>query len=203
MIRSLALLFFTTLYSFAQYQKLDAPINAEGRTLSFHVFHLNDTKNTLKVHTSPATLDQPLDPQKHLAAVALGSISSSQSFSLSINNGTPRISQKSAASPAIRIGPQLLKSSKPIAQLDNDKRARRTFILHDGGNQWAIGYAPSISLKQLAIALAHVSKNGPIPYTVAYQLNDGSHSSIWIRNEDYHPLYLKELQKPRAALSVQ
>lgn len=199
MIHLFAILLVTTVGALAQYQKMDAPVNADGRTLSFHIFHFDSTKNKIQVHLKPPTLSKPLNPQLHLAAVALGAGTNAQAFTLETNKGALKISKSNSS---VKIGPQLLRGQSPLPLLDTHKYARRNFLLHDGANHWALGYSPSMSQSQLAIALSHISVNGPIRYTSAYQLNAGSHSSLWVNRGSYHPLYLKELQPPFAVLSV-
>lgn len=201
--RILTLLICSAAFALAQYQKLDAPVNSEGRMLSFHIYHFDSSKNKLQLHPNPSSLEQALNHQEHLAAISLGASPTTQSITLEVHNGALKItpSQKASKS-SISIGPQLMQPQAPQPALNNSKYARRTFLLHDGNKRWAIGYAPSLSQAQLAIALAHISAHGPIQYTSAYQLNAGGHSSIWIRNENYHPFYLKELQRPHAALSI-
>lgn len=203
MIRSLAILICTAVFALAQYQKLDAPVNGEGRTHSFHVFHFDSSKTQLQLHKQPAALEKPLKHDVHLAAVALGSAPTPQTFNLEIANGVLKISKATTNNvSSIKIGPQLLRPEHPQPLLDKKHHARRTFLLHDGAKRWAIGYSPSLSQMQLATALAHISANGPVHYKAAYQLNAGSHSSLWVRNEEYHPFYLKELKQPLAVLSV-
>ncbi|MGJ8671890.1 hypothetical protein [Rubritalea sp.] len=203
MIRVLAILLTTAVFALAQYQKIDAPVNADGRMLSFHIFHFDATKNKVQLHKNPTSLEQPLNHQVHLAAVALGAAPDSQAFTLEIHNGALKISKANKANKSSTlIGPQLLQAQSPQPSLDNSKYARRTFLLHDGNKRWAIGYAPSLSQAQLATALAHISANGPVRYTAAYQLNAGNPSSLWIRNEGYQPFYLKELSRPHAGLSI-
>lgn len=203
MIRILSIFLITSLLALAQYQKIDAPVNAQGRSLSFHVFHFEESKNKLQLHNKPSTLAQPLNRQTHLAAVAIGSTPQGQAFSLETRNGLLNISKaKNPQKGSIPIGPLFFSPESPQPSLDNAHYARRTFLLHDGNQRWAIGYAPSISQAQLGIALLHISATGPVRYTSAYQLNAGAHSSLWIQNGSYHPLYLKELQQPIATLSV-
>lgn len=203
MIRVLSIFLITSMLTLAQYQKLDAPVNKEGRMLSFHLFHIEESKNKLQLHTKPSTLAQPLNQQTHLAAVAIGATPQGQAFSLEIHNGLLSISKaKNSQKGSIPIGPRLFSQQTPQPSLNNAQYARRTFLLHDGNKRWAIGYAPSISQAQLANALIHISTTGQVHYTSAYQLNAGAHSSLWIKNGNYHPLYLKELQQPIATLSV-
>jgi choline dehydrogenase-like flavoprotein len=201
MIRVFAIFLITSVFALAQYQKLDAPINANGRTLSFHIFHFDGSKSKLELHPKPTALEKPLNRQVHLAAVALGAVPSSQAFSLHIKNGVLQIT-KATHGNAIKIGPQLLRPGSPQPVLDKKNYARRTFLLHDGGKRWAIGYAPQLSQMQLATAIAYISANGPVRYRSAYQLNAGNHSSLWVKNDEYHPFYLKELKQPLAALSI-
>jgi len=184
----------------AQYQKLDAPVNAKGRTLSFHLFHFDTQKNPTQLHAKPKDISSAVHQRSHLAGVALGSSTPGQTFTLTTKQGILKVTAGKKAGSA--IGPCLLSEKGASLKLDDKHHARRTFLLHNGANLWAVGYAPSISQQQLAKALQYINKEGNIRYTSAYQLNAGNSSGLWISNNSYHPFYLKELKSPPSVLSV-
>ena len=199
-MKALLLFLLSISIASAQHQKLDAPVNADGRTLSFHLFHFDARKNPAQLHAKPKDIASAVQASSHLAGVALGSPSPEQPFTLTSQQGILKVTSGKKA--GTLIGPRLFSHNGDSVKLDSKRHARRTFLLHNGANLWAIGYAPSISQQQLANALQHISKNGNIRYTTAYQLNSGNSSGLWIRNGNYHPFYLKELQAPTNVLSV-
>ncbi|MFT5882604.1 MAG: hypothetical protein ACI9FG_001110 [Crocinitomicaceae bacterium] len=199
-MKALLLFLLSVTMASAQYQKLDAPVNANGRTLSFHLYHFNTQKNPAQLHAKPKDISSAVHKRSHLAAVALGSAKLEQKFTLTIQHGMLKVTAGKKAGSA--IGPCLFSKNEKLAKLDDKHHSRRTFLLHNGANLWAIGYAPSISQQQLAKALGHICKNGNIRYTTAYQLNAGNSSGLWISNKSYHPFYLKELKPPSSVLSV-
>ena len=197
-----ALLFFllSITIASAQYQKLDAPVNNDGCSLSFHLYHFDAHKNPAQLHSKPKRIESAIHTRSHLAGVALGTPSPEQTFTLITQQGILKVTAGKNAGSA--IGPCLLSQTGNPAGLDGKHHARRTFLLHNGANLWAIGYAPSISQQQLAKALQHISRKGNIRYTTAYQLNAGNSSGLWVSKGNYHPFYLKELQSPACVLSV-
>lgn len=199
-MKALLLLLLNITIASAQYQKLDAPVNDDGRSLSFHLYHFDARKNPAQLHSKPKRIESAVHPRSHLAGVALGKPSPDQTFTLSSQQGILNVSAGKKAGSS--VGPCLLSKTGTPLKLDSKHYARRTFILHNGGNLWAIGYAPSISQQQLAKALRHISKHGNIRYTTAYQLNAGSSSGLWVSKGNYHPFYLKELKSPPSVLSV-
>lgn len=186
----------------AQYQKVDAPVNADGRTLSFHVFHFDSKRHTTQLHSQPKNLSSALGNDNFLAGIGLGSASLKNGYTLKIGQGVIKVIKAKGSTNSQSIGPLLVANSSQKSDLNTQKYARRTFLLHDDGNRWAIGYAPSLSEQQLAHALAHLCKNGTVRYFTAYQLSAGYKSGLWVRNGNYHPFYLKELTAPSAVLSV-
>jgi hypothetical protein len=199
-MKALLLFLLSVTMASAQYQKLDAPVNAGGRTLSFHLYHFDARKNPAQLHAKPKNISSAVHQRSHLAGVALGTSTPEQAFSLSSQHGMLKVTAKKNAGSS--IGPCLFSQKGNLAKLDDKHHARRTFLLHNGANLWAIGYAPSISQQQLAKALEHICKAGNIRYTSAYQLNAGNSSGLWVRNGSYHPFYLKELKSPSCVLSV-
>lgn len=199
-MKALLLFLLSISIASAQYQKVDAPVNAEGRTLSFHIFHFDSKRHSTQLHGQPKNLSSALGSDNFLAGIGLGS--AEKGYTLKADRGVIKVTKASKSKNSQPVGPLLVSNSSQQSQLNTQSHARRTFLLHDDGNRWAIGYAPSLSEQQLAHALAHLCKHGTVRYFTAYQLNAGNKSSLWIRNGSYHPFYLKELTAPSAVLSV-
>jgi len=199
-MKSLLLFLLSITIASAQHQKLDAPLNESGRTLTFHLYHFDTLKNPVHLHTKPKDVTSVVRSSSHLVAVTLGTPPPKLAFNLAAKHGILKINTGNKT--GFAIGPRLFSTKQQSPQLDAKNHARRTFLLHNGANLWAIGYAPSISQKQLAKALQHISKNGSIRYTSAYQINAGNSSGLWVSKGNYHPFYLKELQSPACVLSV-
>lgn len=96
----------------------------------------------------------------------------------------------------VQSGPILVENGAAVAGLDDRRIARRTFVLTDGGNRWAIGYAPATSLHKLALALADSTSFRDFDVETALNLGGSSHAAIWVKRE-HGPLYLKEIRPAR------
>jgi hypothetical protein len=96
----------------------------------------------------------------------------------------------------LQAGPFLVENGRAAGEFPDQRHARRTFLLTDGDEQWAIGYAPSTTLADLSVALANTRDLAPFEVWMALALDDGSSSAFWVRRE-HHPFYLRELGKVR------
>ncbi|MFC4993428.1 hypothetical protein [Rubritalea tangerina] len=199
-MKPLLILLLTLVSTFGQYQKVDAPVNSSGRTLSFHIYHFDTSRHPAELHSRPTTISSAINRRSHLAGVALGAPINGDTFTLETQHGMLKV--VTGNSNGANMGPQLVAQKSPQPGLDKLHYARRTFLLHNGDKRWAIGYAPSLSQSQLAHALAHISKTTKRGYSLAYQLNAGNSSGLWIRNDSYQPFYLKEFQAPTHVLSI-
>lgn len=123
---------------------------------------------------------------------------------LYLDGSRPRLKRASAffgngaATPRhlLQAGPFLVEEGAATRELDDRQVARRTFVLTDGNNRWAIGYAPPTTLRELALALADPEVFKPFEVATALNLGGGSPSAIWIKRE-HSPLYLKEIRPSR------
>lgn len=111
--------------------------------------------------------------------------------------------QKSGTPPRqlLQTGPFLVENSRTVSGLSDRKFARRTFILTDGENRWAIGYSPATTLHRLSKALANPKTFPNFNVTAALNLDGGSSSGLWIKR-DHHPFYLKEIKNVRNFLGL-
>ncbi len=101
----------------------------------------------------------------------------------------------------LQSGPLLISDGKTSAKLNAHSYKRRTFIIHDGGNKWAIAYSPACTLKTLAYTLSNHAK---IPFKVetAVVLGEGSASGFWTKSQLAQPLYLRELRRSRSFIGI-
>ena len=102
----------------------------------------------------------------------------------------------------LQTGPFLVENGKAVEGLSAKRHARRTFILTDGGNQWAIGYAPPTTLAQLAATLAQHKQFTPFKVQTALNLDGGSSSGLWVKRGDHLPLYLREIRPIRNFVGI-
>lgn len=96
----------------------------------------------------------------------------------------------------LQSGPFLVENGKKVGGLSTKRFSRRTFILTDGGNRWAIGYCPSTSLDKLAAALADSKSFANFNVASALNLDGGSSSGLWVKTK-HRPFYLHEIKPVR------
>lgn len=92
---------------------------------------------------------------------------------------TEFLSAQPKPSELLQSGPRLLWAGETLTGLSDGDQRPRSFLLWDGGDHFAIGYANSASLKGLSNTL----KSQPISgFKIAYALNlDGGRSSdLWV-----------------------
>jgi hypothetical protein len=106
------------------------------------------------------------------------------------------------AAQLLQAGPFLLADGAVAAGLDASRYHRRTLVLTDGAELWAIAYVPAATLDGLARALA---KPGAFPAfrpKTVLNLAGGSASGLWLRRENGQQFYLREISKVRNFLVV-
>lgn len=101
----------------------------------------------------------------------------------------------------LQAGPFLVENSQTVDGLSDRHYSRRTFILTDGDNRWAIGYCPATTLHRLSLALADPKTFPNFNVATALNLDGGSSSALWIKR-DHHPFYLKEIKNVRNFLGL-
>jgi uncharacterized protein YigE (DUF2233 family) len=79
----------------------------------------------------------------------------------------------------LQAGPRLVLEGKPKILYDWNVHRNRTFILTDGGSQWAIGLCTTISLPDLALALANPEIISELKVWRALNLDGGTSSSLY------------------------
>lgn len=178
----------------AQYQKVDAPINRDKNIYAFHLYHFNSSTSQLTLHEKKQDLGSAMEAHKHRAGISVSAENAQKLLHLLRANPT------NSASP--HIGPLLLKNGQTEPELKPSVYTRRTFLLHNGKNLWAVGYSPVMNQKQLAYALRKICQSCPASYIHAYQINEGSPAALWVSNNTYHPFYLKELSPATIVLGI-
>lgn len=88
-------------------------------------------------------------------------------------------SMKSKPRTARQCGPFLVEGGKPIASLNNERRARRTFVAISG-DRALLGFCSAVTLAQLAEILA----SPELKISRALNLDGGSSSAFWFAGED-------------------
>ena len=101
----------------------------------------------------------------------------------------------------LQSGPLLVEKGKLVGGLSNRRYSRRTFVLTDGANRWAIGHSPAITLKHLGEALADPKTFSGFNVATALNLDGGSSSGLWISKE-HRPFYLREFNSVRNFVGV-
>lgn len=80
---------------------------------------------------------------------------------------------------ALQGGPFLVEKGKVVSGLNNDKKARRTFIATDERGNWCIGISSALTLHQLASWLAQPDSLGNFQVQKALNLDGGTSSAFW------------------------
>lgn len=187
MIRFLSIFFSLSTLIYCQHRQVDAPINSDGRTLTFHLFHWSN-------NTSKAS---PLNLKATDIANAASKHHSSAAVSIKPTSDDQTLPKLLSQLPLIIHNKQINTALTP-----DTGHSRRTYLLTDKKSHWAIGYAPSVSRSQLASALLYICKESRQQYTHAYLLNSGSTAAFWVRNGSYNAFHLKGVQSPQTILSI-
>jgi len=107
------------------------------------------------------------------------------------------------ATQAIQGGPFLVEKGHSIAGLDSKSYSRRTVLLGSGTGEWAILYAPSATLQDLANLLGDGKSFTRFKVSTALNLDGGLSSAMWIHLGDgAPPVYLKEVNPVRTGIAV-
>jgi len=79
----------------------------------------------------------------------------------------------------VQAGPFLVDQSVTVNGLSDENARRRTFILHDGGDMFAIGLSDTFTLAELGIILAHKDFSPTRKIHRALNLDGGTSSGLW------------------------
>ena len=86
---------------------------------------------------------------------------------------------KYKASDLLQSGPFLVDQSEKVRGLSGKDSSRRTFVLHDGGNWFALGYSDPLTLDELGGILAQTDFSPSRRIHRALNLDGGSSSGIY------------------------
>ncbi|MDQ6912977.1 MAG: phosphodiester glycosidase family protein, partial [Verrucomicrobiota bacterium] len=109
---------------------------------------------------------------------------------------TAEFSMKSKPAAARQCGPFLVESGQPIAGLNNEREARRTFV-SVSGDRAMLGFCSSVTLAQLAEILCIPD----LKISRALNMDGGSSSAFWFGREK-GPLYISEQKNVRDFLAI-
>ncbi len=103
---------------------------------------------------------------------------------------------------ALQCGPFLVERNRPVAGLKKERDARRTFVAIDKTNTAAIGFCSSVSLADLAEILSAISASQALKVERALNLDGGSSSAFWFRDDDGEPFSISERKTVRDFIAI-
>lgn len=92
-------------------------------------------------------------------------------------------SLKSRPTAARQCGPFLVEGGRAIPGLNNERGARRTFVVTTSGERAAIGFCSHVTLAELGALLATPGVLGDAKVQRALNLDGGSSSGFWFAGE--------------------
>ena len=127
---------------------------------------------------------------------------------LMVRRGRPVIlwrdefTEQSGITDLIQAGPRLVYGGLPVKGLDDSKSRVRTFVLTDCAGHWALGLCDRVSLRQLSDLLATKGIITELDVERALNLDGGSSSGLWYRQEGGEEVYDNEFSTVRNFLVV-
>jgi hypothetical protein len=88
----------------------------------------------------------------------------------------------------IQTGPFLVDQGSPVAGLSKENARRRSFVLHDGDDWFAIGLCDSLTLAQLSEVLAHKDFSPSRKIHRGLNLDGGTSSGLYINRGESYPV---------------
>jgi len=101
---------------------------------------------------------------------------------------------------ALQAGPFLIENSKPVAGLNATRSAARTVVVADASGRFGFVVCRSATLAGMAAILATADQFPGGKITRALNLDGGSSTGLWVRDE--RPFYLREFKDVRNYLAV-
>ncbi len=139
---------------------------------------------------SDGRLIKPLQKAKLLSGVV------SANDSRVVIQRTAEFSMKLKPAAARQCGPFLVENGKPIASLNMEREARRTFVAVSG-DQAMLGFCSSVTLAQLSEILCVPE----LKISRALNMDGGSSSAFWFSREK-GPVYISEQKNVRDFLAI-
>ncbi len=107
------------------------------------------------------------------------------------------------ASELLQAGPFLVDNGTPVNGLSRENSRRRTFVLHDGGHQFAIGMSDAFTLNELSEILSLPGAFGDKKIYRALNLDGGTSSGIFYdRGRDYVNVHVEPFKRVRNFLGI-
>lgn len=122
-------------------------------------------------------------------------------------DGKSRIIRRSEyagnATELIQAGPFLIDRGVPVKGLSEENSRRRTFVLHDGGSQFAIGMSDAFTLAELSEILSIDGAFGERKIHRALNLDGGTSSGIFYdRGRDYVNVHVEPFKRVRNFVGI-
>jgi len=108
----------------------------------------------------------------------------------------------SGVSDALQAGPRLVNAGKIVEGLDRSKSRPRTFVLTDNRGHFALGTCRSVTLAEMAEILATPRVIKEVAVERALNLDGGSSTGLWFRDDRGEEHYEKEYSTVRNFLAV-
>ncbi len=103
----------------------------------------------------------------------------------------------------IQTGPFLVDQGKPVAGLSKENARRRSFVLHDGDDGFAIGLSDSLTLAELAEVIAHRDFSPSRKIHRALNLDGGTSSGLYVnRGASYPVIHVEPFKTVRNFLGI-
>lgn len=102
----------------------------------------------------------------------------------------------------IQAGPRLVDKRMPIAGLEATRRRARTFVISDLAGRWALGTCRSVTLRELSELLITPGVVTELKVERALNLDGGSSSGLWWREEGGQAHVEREFARVRNFLAV-
>lgn len=125
-----------------------------------------------------------------------------------VKRGTPLIlwrdelTSYAGVSDALQAGPRLVNAGKAVAGLDRNKSRPRTFVVTDSRGHFALGTCRSVTLAEMGDILASSRVIKEIAVDRALNLDGGSSTGLWFRDDRGDEHYEKEYSTVRNFLAV-
>lgn len=88
----------------------------------------------------------------------------------------------------IQTGPFLVDQGSPVAGLSKENARRRSFVLHDSDDGFAIGLSDSLTLAHLAEVIAHKDFSPSRKIHRGLNLDGGTSSGLYVNRGDSYPI---------------
>lgn len=102
----------------------------------------------------------------------------------------------------LQAGPFLVDHGQAVEGLESSRRARRTFIAHDGAHGWILGMTSALTLAELGEILSNPGFADESRVQRALNLDGGSSSGIWAADPTGSDFYRPGLSQVRNYIGI-